>query len=202
MRVSSKAKWMVFKGWKCSNVFGCSFDRVDKYTVVTQSFLWPSNERMEHSAKYNKEYRKCCSIVSLRFWSAEQTTLKYEPKYQVLIRTLLHFIVIKSQLITNVFWAKFVEFISYFGGLLSIWLGFSLVKIYDVFEVIVKKIFKRCRSDQRMEALNIFKRKSTNKQRTNRPRVAKYYKTKHMHASIWMTIYMTYACILQMTSLN
>ena len=57
---------------------------MDEFNSLRQSIIWPSNERMAHSTKYNHEHRKCCAIVSLRFWSSEQTTLKYEPKYEVM----------------------------------------------------------------------------------------------------------------------
>lgn len=37
----------------------------------------------EHSSKFNREFHKCCALISIRFWSSEQTIYEYNPRYQV-----------------------------------------------------------------------------------------------------------------------
>ncbi|XP_027197220.2 uncharacterized protein LOC113791626 [Dermatophagoides pteronyssinus] len=100
---------------QCKNL--CKIEcKSDSYEVMRQKVIWPSQERIDHSEKYDMTLRECCTLISIRFWSSEQSIQDYQPKYE------------------------FVEFISYFGGLLSIWLGFSLVKTYDIGELVSRKI--------------------------------------------------------------
>ena len=86
---------------------------------------------------------------------------------------------------------------SYFGGLLSMWLGFSFVKSYDIFEVVVQKGYKYIRSRNNGDgSVRRWWQSSNNKKQVkpkksmrnndliHRPRVAMYYKTKHIHTSI------------------
>ncbi|KAF7487992.1 LIM and senescent cell antigen-like-containing domain protein 1 [Sarcoptes scabiei] len=55
----------------------------DSYEIMRQQNIWPSKERIDHSKKYNISYRKCCSLISILFWSSEQSIQEYQPKYEV-----------------------------------------------------------------------------------------------------------------------
>ncbi|XP_054152493.1 uncharacterized protein LOC128951269 [Oppia nitens] len=101
---------------KCNS--DCSIDR---YRIIKEVRQWPATERIEHSIKgdYLYEMRQCCAIVSIRYWSAEETINKYQPKFEI------------------------AEFTSNIGGLLSMWVGFSLLGFYDVLEAVTVYLYKR-----------------------------------------------------------
>ncbi|KAH9516068.1 amiloride-sensitive sodium channel [Dermatophagoides farinae] len=134
---------------RCKNL--CKIEcKSDSYEILRQSVIWPSQERIDHSKKYDMTLRKCCTLISIRFWSSEQSIQDYQPKYE------------------------FVEFISYFGGLLSIWLGFSFVKTYDIGELVSRKIISYIWQYGKQ---SLSKGKSQPSRTTKiRPRVSRYLK--------------------------
>jgi hypothetical protein len=93
-----------------------------------QSRLWPSDERIKYAtmkqAVILKEYRNCCSIVSIRMSSNEISIFTYSAKYEA------------------------VEFISYIGGIVSLWMGFTFIGIFDCFKVAVQFL---CRKKKQKE---------------------------------------------------
>ncbi|CAG2116932.1 unnamed protein product, partial [Medioppia subpectinata] len=104
----------------------CNSDcKIDRYRIIKEVRQWPSTERIEHSKKgdYLYDMRQCCAIVSIRYWSAEQVINQYQPKFET------------------------AEFSSYIGGLLSMWVGFSLLGLYDVIEGIVIYMYKRVKEN-------------------------------------------------------
>ncbi|CAG2104126.1 unnamed protein product, partial [Medioppia subpectinata] len=104
----------------------CNSDcKIDRYRIIKEVRQWPSTERIEHSKKgdYLYDMRQCCAIVSIRYWSAEQVINQYQPKFET------------------------AEFSSYIGGLLSMWVGFSLLGLYDVIEGIVVYMYKRVKEN-------------------------------------------------------
>ncbi|XP_054154245.1 acid-sensing ion channel 1C-like [Oppia nitens] len=108
----------------------CKLDcHLDRYTIIQQKRDWPAKERIEHSKHADSlmENHKCCSTVSLRYWSAEHTINKYESKYEI------------------------SEFIAYLGGLLSMWLGFSLVRTYNVIEFVSIRLCQK-RAEQKLRS--------------------------------------------------
>jgi len=88
-----------------------------------QDSIWPAVERINYAppdqAKKLKEYRKCCAIVSIRMASNEITTYTYAAKYEL------------------------VEFVSYIGGIVSLWIGFTFIGIFDYLRSLVKFIVKK-----------------------------------------------------------
>ncbi|UXI15550.1 hypothetical protein NH340_JMT01493 [Sarcoptes scabiei] len=97
----------------------CKADcRIDRYRIISEEIDWPSNERIEHSID-NGELRKlksCCAVISIRYWSAEQKINEYKPRFEV------------------------AEFTSNIGGLLSMWLGFSLFGFYNLNEKFIVRL--------------------------------------------------------------
>ena len=88
----------------------CSQDCIQKrYFSTVQSYEWPSNERINFStnAARLKELRECCAIVSIRYYTDEATKYVSSQKYDI------------------------IEFFSYIGGIVSLWLGFTFIGIYD-----------------------------------------------------------------------
>lgn len=92
---------------------------------------WPADERIEFSNNQEElyEWRNCCALVSVRYLSGETTVHKASPKYEVINA--------RVGTINNSFtsyYKQIIEFISYVGGLISLWLGFSVFAFYDLFE--------------------------------------------------------------------
>ena len=88
----------------------CSQDCIQRrYFSTVQSYEWPSDERINFSsnAARLKELRECCAIVSIRYYTDEATKYVSSPKYDI------------------------IEFFSYIGGIVSLWLGFTFIGIYD-----------------------------------------------------------------------
>jgi hypothetical protein len=102
----------------------CSRTRVKS---TTQERLWPSDERIKYAPSSQvpalRQYRRCCSVVSVRLSSSEYTLYSYTPKYET------------------------IEFISYVGGIVSLWLGFTFIGIFDYLKYIVK-LFVRKRKER------------------------------------------------------
>jgi hypothetical protein len=55
----------------------------------------------------------------------------------------------------QLFSLKMIEFTSYIGGLLSVWLGFSLVGAYDVLEAAVLHIYRYLEDERKKTSLNL-----------------------------------------------
>ncbi|OTF71734.1 hypothetical protein BLA29_007679 [Euroglyphus maynei] len=67
---------------QCKNL--CKVEcKSDSYEVMRQSVSWPSKERIDHSEKYDMTLRECCTLISIRFWSSEQSIQDYQPKYEI-----------------------------------------------------------------------------------------------------------------------
>ena len=88
-----------------------------------QHRVWPSDERIKcatpKQAVILNEFRNCCSVVSVRMSSNEITKFTYSAKYEA------------------------VEFISYIGGIVSLWMGFTFIGIFDYFKAVVKFACKK-----------------------------------------------------------
>ena len=94
---------------------GCQRKRVKS---SSQSREWPSKERIEYAKDKTllEKYKKCCAVVSIRMASSEYTIYNYSPKYDP------------------------IEFVSYIGGIVSLWLGFTFIGIFDYAEAIVNLV--------------------------------------------------------------
>ena len=106
---------------KCSDQChaGCRSSRIKS---TFQNVRWPSSERIKFALNQTDllyKFRNCCSIVSVRLASNEITIYTYSPKYEM------------------------IEFISYIGGIVSLWLGFTFIGIFDYFKCIVKFFVKK-----------------------------------------------------------
>ena len=101
---------------------GCDQIRVKS---SSQDRIWPSEERIKYAPANEtaalQEYRKCCSVVSVRMSSSEITVYAYSPKYET------------------------VEFISYVGGIVSLWLGFTFIGIFDYIKTLIKLCVRKTR---------------------------------------------------------
>ena len=110
-----------------------------RFKTTTQSRVWPSNERIRYAkvkeSQSLKEYRNCCSVVSIRMATNEITIYSYAAKYD------------------------FVEFISYIGGIVSLWLGFTFIGIFDYFKSVVMFIWNK-RNQNETKRSNRFRRGS------------------------------------------
>lgn len=86
--------------------------------TTVQEREWPSEERIRYAPEEDKillkNYQTCCAVLSIRKVSSEITTYTYAAKYEP------------------------VEFVSYIGGIVSLYLGFTFVGIIDYFEAVVK----------------------------------------------------------------
>lgn len=84
---------------------------VVKVATEVQSSIWPSNEEIWQADIDEREkltnFRKCCAVVSMKQLSQERLVFSESPKYEP------------------------VEFISYVGGVVSLWVGFTFVGIFD-----------------------------------------------------------------------
>lgn len=80
-----------------------------RYFTTVQSYEWPSDERINFSsnAASLRKLRECCAIVSIRYYTDEATMYISSAKYEI------------------------IEFFSYIGGIVSLWLGFTFIGIYD-----------------------------------------------------------------------
>lgn len=73
--------------------------------------LWQSIilfQRFDLKPRVLLSYRNCCSIVSIRYLTGEQTLFITKPKYEP------------------------IEFFSYVGGIISLWMGFSFFGLFHV----------------------------------------------------------------------
>ena len=89
-------------------------------------------------------YRNCCAIVSIRYLTGEKTKYISHPKYEP------------------------IEFVSYVGGIISLWLGFSFISMYDItkwsYEFIIKWLgLKKEKRRMTLMAIEGFNRKSSNR---------------------------------------
>jgi len=91
--------------------------------VSAQDSIWPAVERINYAPpdqeKKLNEYQRCCAIVSIRMASNEMTTYTYAAKHEP------------------------VEFVSYIGGIVSLWFGFTFIGIFDYLQSLVKFIVKK-----------------------------------------------------------
>ncbi|KAI1287429.1 hypothetical protein HDE_10281 [Halotydeus destructor] len=82
-----------------------------RYAGDVASQVWPSDQVINIAGKNSnwEVLRKCCATVSIRSATGETTVYESVRKYET------------------------IEFISYVGGLISLWLGFSVIGIYEYF---------------------------------------------------------------------
>ncbi len=106
--------------------------------------------------------RRCCAIVSIRYSTCDYIINNYLPKFEVFYVHLLklcHFLFESSYYFWGefnpTFFLKMIEFTSYIGGLLSVWLGFSLVGAYDVLEAAVLHIYRYLEDERKKTSLNL-----------------------------------------------
>ena len=90
-----------------------------------QYWTWPSQERIQYAPKDDRiqlmKYQNCCAVISVRLSNNEVTSYTYAPKHES------------------------VEFISYVGGIISLYLGFTFIAIFDYVKVSTKFIMKQFR---------------------------------------------------------
>lgn len=88
-----------------------------------QDSIWPAVERINYAPPDHEkkliQYQNCCAIVSIRLASNEITTYTYAAKYEL------------------------VELVSYIGGIVSLWFGFTFIGIFDYLQSLVKLIVKK-----------------------------------------------------------
>ena len=96
----------------------CSLEQV---ATEIQSISWPSDKEISTAEGKDRdllrEYRKCCSVVSVRYLSESQIVYTEQPKYDP------------------------VEIISAMGGIVSLWVGFTFVGIFDYIRHSARFIF-------------------------------------------------------------
>lgn len=94
---------------------------VMKVTTEIQSKQWPTTDQVWHSSGDFREllqaYRKCCAIVSIRQLSPDRLVYTEHPKYEP------------------------IEFISYVGGVVSLWVGFTFVGIFDYIRHLIRLLY-------------------------------------------------------------
>ncbi|KAH9521784.1 amiloride-sensitive sodium channel [Dermatophagoides farinae] len=100
----------------------CKSDcRIDRYRIISEEIEWPSKERIEHTDDNDlRRLKSCCAVISIRYWSAEQKINQYKPRFEI------------------------AEFTSNIGGLLSMWLGFSLFGFYNLNEKFFVRLWRHC----------------------------------------------------------
>lgn len=84
----------------------CQFKEYDQ---TIQIFKWPYEKAIKYSAFGNflKNFTSCCSLVSIRYSTPMFARYFMESKYEL------------------------VEIITYMGGLVSLWLGFTVISVYS-----------------------------------------------------------------------
>ncbi|KAI1299779.1 hypothetical protein HDE_03707 [Halotydeus destructor] len=90
----------------------CNNDCIQyRYTSEMRHQPWPSDEVIKVAGNDSRwtSLRKCCATISVRYATGEITVYQSMKKYET------------------------IEFISYVGGLISLWLGFSVIGMYDYF---------------------------------------------------------------------
>ncbi|KAJ6219496.1 hypothetical protein RDWZM_005308 [Blomia tropicalis] len=95
---------------------------INRFQISKEEIEWPSRERIERSedGEELRGLRQCCALISIRYWTAEQKINKYKPRFEL------------------------AEFTSYVGGLLSMWLGFSLFGFYGLSEQSIVRFVNYC----------------------------------------------------------
>ncbi|KAI1299785.1 hypothetical protein HDE_03700 [Halotydeus destructor] len=83
-----------------------------RYSSQVTKALWPSDEVIKTAGVNDsrwRDLRECCATISVRYAVDEKTVYQSIKKFEI------------------------IEFISYVCGLISLWLGFSVIGMYDYF---------------------------------------------------------------------
>lgn len=96
--------------------------RLDFYEPHYQEIDWPSNERIiiekdPATKEALKKFRKCCSLISVRYATTEITI------NQIFAKTELK------------------AYLADIGGVISMWIGICIISFYDLFEKLADWIY-------------------------------------------------------------
>ncbi|KAI1289173.1 hypothetical protein HDE_08609 [Halotydeus destructor] len=97
------------------------------YEVIATRSEWPFKEIIESATEKEMEEiearKKCCAFVSIRYSTFVQTVRDFEPRFK-----------------------SMTAFVNGMGGLVSMWIGISVISLFDIVHYIISYLHRFCTS--------------------------------------------------------
>ena len=102
----------------------CQFKEYDENVQI---FSWPYQKAINYSifSNYLKNFTSCCSLISIRYSTPMFSKYFMESKFEL------------------------VEIVTYMGGLVSLWLGFTVISAYSFLDDMTSKICRKSRDKRK-----------------------------------------------------